>query len=137
MSKKKNIINKIKEDYKEYENNKSLTNSNEIAGATNLLNLFGGPILITIGAVGTVDTSYTSYKQFKSDCEAYIEQYKKQYDEYKYLSLYHFINSVILIIKYLEEYIIILDDNGNSAPPNINNIIENLNQSIENNLTKN
>ena len=91
---------------------------------------------MTLGAVATAGTSYISYKQFKSDCEAYIDQYKKHYDEYKYLSLYHFINSVILIIKYLEEYIIILDNNDNCAPPNINNIIENLNQSIENNLTK-
>ena len=89
---------------------------------------------MTVGAIGVAGTSYISYKQFKTDCTEYFEQYKKHYDEYKYLSLYNFIYSVTLIIRYLEKYIIDLADDDNAAPPNVDNIKESFNKSIEENL---
>ena len=89
---------------------------------------------MAIGAAGVVGTSYVSYKQFKADCTEYFEQYKKHYEEYKYNSLFNFINSVLYAIRYLEDYIIKLDDNDNAAPPNANNIVEDIKKSNEENL---
>ena len=132
--KKKGLVNEIKKDYSANEVNSTWIVSNEIAGLVSFSFLFGGPILMTVGAIGVAGTSYISYKQFKTDCTEYFEQYKKHYDEYKYLSLYNFIYSVTLIIRYLEKYIIDLADDGNAAPPNVDNIKESFNKSIEENL---
>ena len=75
-----------------------------------------------------VGTSYVSYKQFEKDCTEYFEQYKKHYEEFKYYSLYNFINCIILGIDYLENYIVCLED---KAAPNASNAIENVKKSIE------
>ena len=132
--KKEGIVNEIKKDYNANEVNSTWIVSNEIAGLVCFSFLFGGPVLMAIGAAGVVGTSYVSYKQFKADCTEYFEQYKKHYEEYKYNSLFNFINSVLYAIRYLEDYIIKLDDNDNAAPPNANNIVEDIKKSNEENL---
>ena len=131
---KEGLINEIRKDYHANEVKSTWIVSNEIAGYVSYSFLFGGPVLFTIGAIGLAGTSYISYKQFKTDCTEYFEQYKKHYEEYKYLSLYNFINSVVFIIRYLEEYIIKLENNDDAAPPNVENLEKSVNHSIEENL---
>ena len=67
--------------------------------------LFGGPIGICLGSIGVVSTSIISYQQFKKDCTEYFEEYKKSFEENKYLSLYSFITSTLMGIQFFENYV--------------------------------
>ena len=46
-----------------------------------------------------------SYQQFKKDCTEYFEEYKKSFEENKYLSLYSFITSTLMGIQFFENYV--------------------------------
>lgn len=125
----KKIINKeIKKDYNANEVGSGWIIANEVAGTVSYACLFGGPVLMAIGAIGLTATSIVSYQQFKKDCTEYFEQYKKHYEEYKYFSLYNFIVSLLMGIEYLESYIISLED---KAAPNVGEVIDNIRKSIE------
>ena len=126
--KQEKLVNEVQKDCIANEVSSSWIVANEVAGYVSYICLFGGPVLLPIGAIGVVGTSYVSYKQFEKDCTEYFEQYKKHYEEFKYYSLYHFINCIILGIDYLENYIVCLED---KAAPNASNAIENVKKSIE------
>ena len=110
IEEKQKLMKEIKKDYNANEVNSTWIIANEVVGLISYGCLFGGPILMPIGAIGLAGTSYISYKQFKSDCTEYFEQYKAHYEEYKYYSLYNFINCVLLGIEYFENYLICLED---------------------------
>ena len=122
------ITDKIEKDINANEVNSTWILANEAAGYMSYICLFGGPVLLPIGIIGMAGTSYVSYKQFKKDCTEYLEQYKKNYEEFKYCSLYNFICSIILGIEYLETYIVCCED---KAAPCATDVIENIKKEIE------
>ena len=126
--KNEQITDKIEKDIYANEVNSTWIFANEAAGFVSYLCLFGGPVLFPIGLIGVAGTSYVSYQQFKTDCTEYLEQYKKNYEEFKYHSLYNFICSIILGIEYLETYIVCSED---KAAPIATEIIENVKKEIE------
>ena len=128
IEEKQKLMNEIKKDYNANEVNSTWIVANEVVGLISYGCLFGGPILMPIGAIGLAGTSYISYKQFKSDCTEYFEQYKAHYEEYKYYSLYNFINCVLLGIEYFENYLICLED---KAAPNAIEVIQNHKNNME------
>ena len=128
---KENVLNEINQGCNANEVKSSWIIANEVAGYVSYICLFGGPILLPIGAIGVASTSYISYKQFEKDCTEYFEQYKNHYEEYKYYTLYHFINCILLGIGYLENYIVSSED---SAAPNVSNVIDKIKKGIEQEL---
>jgi hypothetical protein len=131
FAKKQDLIKDIRKEYNANEVNSGWIIGNEVVGAICFGCLFGGPILLPIGAVGLAGSSYISFKTFKDDCTEYFEQYKKHYEEYKYYSIFNFINSIKLGMIYMEKYIISLDD---QAAPQVDNILDSFKRSIEDNI---
>ena len=131
FAKKQDLIKDIRKEYNANEVSSGWIIGNEVVGAICFGCLFGGPILLPIGAVGLAGSSYISFKTFKDDCTEYFEQYKKHYEEYKYYSIFNFINSIKLGMIYMEKYIISLDD---QAAPQVDNILDSFKRSIEDNI---
>jgi len=128
---KKDINNEINKDCIANEVSSSWIFANEAVGYVSFICLFGGPVLMPIGAIGTIATSVTSYQQFKTDCKEYFEQYKKHFEDYKYYSLFNFINSIIYGIEYFENYIMSFE---NKAAPSVTNVRENMKKEIQQEL---
>ena len=135
-SNKKELIKEIRKDYHETEVSSAAIVANEVIGVVSYICLFGGPIGMTIGGVGIVGTSYISFNQFKKDCTEYFEQYKKHYEENKYLSLLNYVVSVQKGIQYFKTYVDNMEnernkvDDNNSSAPNPSEI----NETIKDNL---
>ena len=98
-------IHEIKKNYHESEVSSTWILANEAIGYISYICLFGGPIGICLGSIGVVGTSIVSYQQFKKDCTEYFEEYKKSFEENKYLSLYSFIASTLMGIQFFENYV--------------------------------
>ena len=129
--KREEVQNEIIKDYKANEVHSGWILANEAFGGVSFICLFGGPVLMSLGAIGLSASSIASYNQFKKDCTEYFEQYKKHYEEYKYYSLYNFIVSMLLGINYLETYIASLED---KAAPNLADVIDNIKKGIEDDI---
>ena len=135
-SNKKELIKEIRKDYHETEVSSAAIVANEVIGVVSYICLFGGPIGMTIGGVGIVGTSYISFNQFKKDCTEYFEQYKKHYEENKYLSLLNYVVSVQKGIQYFKAYVDNMEnecnkvEDNNSSAPNPSEI----NETIKDNL---
>ena len=135
-SNKKELIKEIRKDYHETEVSSAAIVANEVVGFVSYICLFGGPIGMTIGGVGIVGTSYISFNQFKKDCTEYFEQYKKHYEENKYLSLLNYVVSVQKGIQYFKTYVDNMEnernkvEDNNSSAPNPSEI----NETIKDNL---
>ena len=135
-SNKKELIKEIRKDYHETEVSSAAIVANEVIGVVSYICLFEGPIGMTIGGVGIVGTSYISFNQFKKDCTEYFEQYKKHYEENKYLSLLNYVVSVQKGIQYFKTYVDNMEnernkvEDNNSSAPNPSEI----NETIKDNL---
>ena len=105
------LLKEIQKSYHESEVSNTWILANEAAGYISYIFLFGGPIAICLGSIGLVGTSIVSYQQFKADCTEYFEEYKKHFEENKYLSLFNFITSTLMGIQFFENYVLKLQNN--------------------------
>ena len=89
---------------------------------------------VALGGVGIIGTQYISYKQYEKDCNEIFEQYKKHFEENKYLSLFNFIASLLIGIKYIENYILNCEENQNNEneAPNPEEVKEAVKGTIKN-----
>ena len=132
--KKEKEIKEISKDIRENEVSSGWILANGIVNYVSVLCLFGGPVAVALGGVGIIGTQYISYKQYEKDCNEIFEQYKKHFEENKYLSLFNFIASLLIGIKYIENYILNCEENQNNEneAPNPEEVKETVKGTIKN-----
>ena len=133
--KKEKEMSEISKDIKNNEVSSGWILVNGVVNYVSVLCLFGGPVSMAIGGAGIIGTQIVSFQQYKKDCFQFFEQYKKHFEENKYLSLFNFITSLLLGIQYIENYILICqikeeNQNNDQDAPNPEEIKETIKETF-------
>ena len=133
--KKEKEMNEISRDIKNNEVSSGWILVNGVVNYVSVLCPFGGPVSMALGGAGIIGTQIVSFQQYKRDCTQFFEQYKKHFEENKYLSLFNFITSLLLGIQYIENYILICqikeeNQNNDQDAPNPEEIKETIKETF-------